>query len=179
MKGIVFSQFIELAEATYSPEIVDEIITQCDLPSQGGYTAVGTYDHSELVKLVIALSDKTDTPIPDLMQLFGKQLLVTFTKAYPEFFSECSGVFSFLKTLDNHIHVEVRKLYPDAELPKFSYEEVGEDILIMEYHSERGFADLALGLLHGCVNHYNEKINITKDSLEDNVRVKFTLSRYA
>lgn len=27
--------------------------------------------------------------------------------------------FQFLKNIENYIHVEVRKLYPDAELPTF------------------------------------------------------------
>jgi hypothetical protein len=49
----------------------------------------------------------------------------------------------------------------------------------MTYQSRRPFADLALGLMQGCIEHYGEDISIEQDDLSDEGRshVHFTLRR--
>lgn len=64
MKGIVFTEFIEMVEEVYSPEMVDILLDSVTLSSKGAYTSVGTYDHHELVVLVAELSKRTGTEIP-------------------------------------------------------------------------------------------------------------------
>jgi hypothetical protein len=46
-----------------------------------------------------------------------------FAERYPALFENVSEPFAFLKNIDNYIHVEVRELYPDAELPRFYHEQ--------------------------------------------------------
>ncbi len=45
MKGVVFTEFIEMVEDQFSADMVDDIIDDAQPPSGGAYTAVGTYDH--------------------------------------------------------------------------------------------------------------------------------------
>ena len=40
--------------------------------------------------------------------------------------------------IENHIHIEVKKLYEDAELPTFNLVEKKEDSLTIIYTSTRG-----------------------------------------
>ena len=40
MKGILFTEFLELTEEKYGLEIVQRIIDECDLKSDGIYTAI-------------------------------------------------------------------------------------------------------------------------------------------
>lgn len=181
MKGIVFDEFTEMVEATFGDEMLDDIIDEHadELPSGGAYTAVGTYDHSELVTLVVALSEKTNTEVPVLVHAFGLHLAKVFASKFPSFFEECTDTFSFLKKIDNHIHVEVHKLYPDAELPKFSFEELENGSLKLIYESTRGFADLALGLIEGTSKYYGENFNIVADdqSVDGLQIVAFTITK--
>jgi Haem-NO-binding len=53
MKGVVFTEFIEMVEDRFSPEMADRIIERAKLPSGGAYTTVGTYDHGEMIQLVL------------------------------------------------------------------------------------------------------------------------------
>ncbi len=178
MKGIVFSEFSEMVETSFSPELLDEIIMESDLPSGGAYTAVGSYDHNEMVQLVTKLAEKTNTPVPDLLRAFGRHLAGRFATLFPAFFEAAGNVFDFMKSLDNHIHVEVLKLYPDADLPKFDFDDSDPDCLIMIYRSERGFAELALGLMEGAIKFYGESININKESIDGDSHVRFYLKKY-
>lgn len=167
MKGIVFDEFTEMVEEAFGDEILDDIIDEHadKLASGGSYTSVGTYDHNELVTLVVALSEKTNIEIPVLVKTFGLHLAKVFATKFPSFFEECDDTFSFLKKIDNHIHVEVHKLYPDAELPKFSFEEVSDTQLKLIYESTRGFSDLAHGLIEGTSGYYQENFEITKEDV--------------
>jgi hypothetical protein len=177
MKGIVFSEFIEMVESRYSPELADEIIGSSNLPSGGMYTAVGTYQHGEMLELVAHLSEKTNTPGAELVRTFGLYLFGRFLELYPAFFEGVGGTFVFLTQIEDHVHAEVRKLYPDAELPTFETRLLDGDTLEMTYRSRRPFADLALGLIQGCVEHYGEDVSIEQTDLSDDGRshVRFTL----
>jgi len=175
MKGIVFTEFMDLVEDQFGLEMVDQLINACPLHSKGVYTKVGTYDHDELVSMVTELSDKKKIPGEALIQAFGKHLFATFLKNYPAFF-EGQDTFSFLKSLDGYIHVEVRKLYSDAELPKFDYTE-NENELTMHYKSQRPFADLAEGLINEAVSHFNDKIEVTVLDRSSAHRRDFNLKR--
>ena len=54
MKGMVFTEFLEMVESTFSADMVAAIIDDSAPPSGGAYTSVGTYDHQELVGMVTA-----------------------------------------------------------------------------------------------------------------------------
>jgi hypothetical protein len=179
MKGVVFSEFLEMVERAFSPEMADEIILAADLPSGGIYTSVGTYDHGEMIALVAQLSERTGTPAADLVQTFGTYLFGRFVELYPAFFNGVGGTFDFLSQIEEHVHFEVRKLYPDAQLPTFTIDRPDRDTLEMVYRSRRPFADLALGLIRGCADHYGEAFAIEELDLSEDGRthVRFTLRR--
>ena len=179
MKGVVFTEFIEMVEDTFSPTIADEMIDTARLASEGAYTSVGTYDHAEMVELVTRLSKITGIDVTTLLHKYGEYLFKVFVRGFPTFFEGANSAFDLLKTVDDHIHVEVRKLYPDAELPVFEYEEPADNILIMRYSSPRGFSFLAQGLIYGCVSHYGEEIEVLQNDLSGGhgTKVEFTLTR--
>ncbi len=165
MKGLVFSEFIEFVEDSFSSDIADEMIDASSLSSLGAYTAVGTYNHGELLALVTTLSRLTDTPIPHLVQTFGRHLFGRLAAGHPDFLKGVDCSFDFLQLIENHIHVEVRKLYPDAELPSFEEARPDPNHLILTYRSQRPFNDLAMGLIEGCVAHFKEQVQITRQEL--------------
>jgi len=59
MKGIVFTEFLQLVEEKFGYEMVDKLLVAANLEHGGAYTAVGTYGHQELITLVSKLSDET------------------------------------------------------------------------------------------------------------------------
>jgi hypothetical protein len=181
MKGIVFSEFIELVESVFGDEMLDDIIDDCsdNLSSGGAYTSVGTYEHEELVSLVIALSTRSGIPVPDLVKTFGLHLAKVFAAKFPSFFAECDNCFDFYKRVDDHIHVEVLKLYPDAELPKFTFDDATPNTLHLTYESTRQFSDLALGLLQGVALHYNDDVSVAvkDESTPDKTKMIFTITK--
>lgn len=101
-----------------------------------------------------------------MLESFGKHLFCRFSKRYPEIFEEVSGPFELLKNIDNYIHVDVRKLYPDAELPRFYHLQTSAKELIMYYLSSRHFEELAVGLFKGCLAHFKVEGEVHKSETE-------------
>ena len=169
MKGVVFTEFLDMVEDRFSAEMVDHIIVDSDLPSGGAYTAVGTYPHSEMVSMVVALSQRSGVAVPDLIRAFGEHLFSRFAQAYPSFFVGVKDSFGFLSGIEDIIHAEVLKLYPDAQLPRFTVEHHDAHRLVLLYQSPRHFEDLAEGLMHGCVAHFGHPVHIEREATPDGV----------
>ncbi|QEP43840.1 hypothetical protein D5085_12320 [Ectothiorhodospiraceae bacterium BW-2] len=167
MKGMVFTEFMEMVATTFSEDILDDIIEAAELPHGGSYTAVGTYPYEEMVRLVAALSTRVELPLSELLITFGDYLFERFYQLYPTFFEGVTNAFDFLKGIESYIHVEVRKLYPDAELPTFEHSEPEPNRLELVYRSPRQMGLFAYGLIRGCITHFNEQISIDYDDLSD------------
>lgn len=178
MKGIVFTEFLDMTEARFSADIADRMITEAALPSGGAYTSVGTYDIKEMVALLSALSSLTGTPVSQLLEEFGRHLFPRFVATFPDFFIGVTSSFQFLASVDSVVHLEVRKLYPDAELPTFKCREVSGGRMLMEYRSDRNLPDLAEGLIRGCAQHFGEDLSIARSvSPDDPGAIVFEIRR--
>lgn len=167
MKGIIFTEFFELVESAFSIDIAEDMLELAAPASGGVYTAVGNYDHQELISMVGHLSTLTGVEAKDLVMAFGEHLFNRFTKLYPQMFAGKETVFDFVESVEGVIHVEVRKLYPDAELPTISTERSDNGVLNMTYRSPRQLGDVAHALLSGCIKHYNEDLKILRHDVVD------------
>ena len=165
MKGVVFTQFLDFVEEAHGLDLVDDIIDASGVESGGAYTAVGTYPTHELAALVSAAARELGTTVPDLLHRFGHHLCKTFVATYPQYFAVADDLYDFLASVDGHIHIEVRKLYPDAELPTFKVHERRPDGITLDYRSARCLEALAAGLIEGAAEHYRQPVRVSQQVL--------------
>lgn len=166
MKGVVFTEFLEMIESKFGLELVDRLIESADLQTGGSYTSVGTYDYQELIQLVVKLSEEISTPVPALVQAFGSYLFERFTSSYPFALQGVEDAAGFLANVEDIIHVEVKKLYPDAELPTIDFHRINENDWRLNYNSTRPFADLCEGLIRACIEHFDDQGDLTREDVE-------------
>tara|TARA_R110002049_G_scaffold308910_1_gene514813 strand:- start:1492 stop:1785 length:294 start_codon:yes stop_codon:yes gene_type:complete len=95
MKGIVFTEFLELVEHKFGLEVVDEIIEKSNLPSQGVYTSIGTYDFSEMLALLKHLSEKTSISIDDLLLVYSEHFFSVLASSYPDLIKQYTELLNF------------------------------------------------------------------------------------
>ncbi len=165
MKGIVFTEFLSMLETEFSAALLEDVIAEADLPSGGCYTAVGTYDHTEMLALLGVISRRTGLSTPELLQRYGAFLFARFVALYPAFFKVAHSTFDFLAQIENYIHREVRKLYSDAQLPTFAVERHTPERFRMVYISDRPLGDRCERLILGCLEHFGEQATITRTDL--------------
>jgi hypothetical protein len=180
MKGLIFNEFLEMVEEKFGYEMVDKIISGSNLPNDGAYTSVGTYPHSEMVSLVTNLSKHTKITVPALLENFGQYIFNVFKKNYSRYVECYSNTFELLSNVEDTIHVEVLKLYPEAKLPSIITNVQTDNKMRLLYKSSRGMSDLAKGLIYGCLNHFNEKGEIEEVQIKnDKTEVEFILTMKA
>lgn len=167
MKGVIFVELLSFIDDVLSPNVTEAILADCALASKGYYTSVGTYDDEELFALVSRLSVEMNTPASELCFLFGQRLLKRFSVLFSTFFEQANDAFEFLESVDNHIHVEVKKLYPDAKVPAVICERSSADRLNVTYRSHRQMADVAHGLILGALDHYNMPCELTFTTIQE------------
>lgn len=177
MKGMIFTEFLELVETGYGMEVADQVITRgCPFHS-GGFTSVGSYDHRDLIAMVGELSKVANTPANVLVYQFGKHMFGKFLEQHPDAFERVSSTFELLLSVEDVIHVEVKKINPEAELPSFSFPATDEGCLDIVYQSTRPLADLAHGLIAASIEHFQESLQVERVDLDGapNTHAKFSL----
>jgi Haem-NO-binding len=167
MLGLVFTEFIEMVESRFSPEVADAVLADAGLEHGGAYTAVGYYPTDELQRMVGSLSRRTGHPGDALVQAFGTHLAQRFSQAHSQYFTAHQHPFDLLASIDGHIHVEVRKLYSQAQLPHFQVLERDATRMRLRYRSERRLQVLALGLIEGVMAHYGRRCRVEMQPMDD------------
>lgn len=158
MKGIVFNLLEEIVSREYGEDTWDRLLETAEL--DGAYTSLGSYEDGDLVALVQAASAALGLPPDAIVRWFGSEALPLLADSYPQFFEPHSSTRSFLLTLNDIIHPEVRKVYPGADVPTFDFHPTSNGVLIMGYSSPRKLCAFAEGLIVGTAAHFGETVTI-------------------
>ncbi|MDF3033408.1 MAG: guanylate cyclase [Alphaproteobacteria bacterium] len=160
MKGIVFTVFNNMIEEKFGLKTWQALLDKVQPEGGGAYTAGGTYSDAELFALVTELSRQTKIDVPTLIETFGIYMFPVLAQKYSLFVQPNMDLKDFLKSIDSVIHLEVKKLEENAELPTISYIDPAPHQLIMLYRSPRKLCHLAIGLTKGAANHFKKQISI-------------------
>jgi hypothetical protein len=178
VKGIVFTEFLDLVEDKFGLVMVDHIISSSNLESDGIYTSIGTYRFSEMLQLLQHLSERTEISIDTLLLVYGEHFFSVIEKSYPSLLDTFNDPIDMLSSIENHIHIEVRKIYPDAELPTFNAVEKTANSLTLDYKSSRAMHHFGLGLMNKTFEHFNSTATITMQKIkEDGTEVRFFIKK--
>lgn len=160
MKGLVFTTFYEHCVQSFGEDMLDDIIEDSGVPCDGAYTSIGTYPFEQMVDLITAMCRLTGKSMPEALYDFGRFCFSKWVDYSPDFFSGRS-LFDVLASVDDFHEREVRKLYPDAELPSFKVMARTDDLLTLRYDSCKPLANLAAGVIAGASDHLVSPVTIT------------------
>ena len=160
MQGSIFSFFSDMVVEKLGIIVWEELLDDVKPSTEGVYTTGAQYEDGELFSLVGALSEKTGIPVNDLVYQFGVYLFGRLYDASPTPLKEVKSCKELIKMVDSVIHVEVKRLYPDAYLPMFRYEKETENGLTLIYQSKRKLCRLCEGLLQGAASHFDATLTI-------------------
>ncbi|MDA8962480.1 heme NO-binding domain-containing protein [Congregibacter sp.] len=126
----------------------------------GVYTSSGLYHDSEMLKLVSIISERNNIPADDLVFAFGQFMLPGLVQRYPYLIEPMPDFLSFLESIDDVIHVEVKKLHPGAITPVFNHKRLAPHQLLLNYRSSRKMCQLAEGLISGAAKHFDTQYDL-------------------
>lgn len=166
MKGIVFVKFSEFIEELWGEEFWDTLLNEANLESEGVYTTVGTYDDEELFTLIGLVVEKQNISSKEAQFAFGKWIFKELYNAAPPGAHDFKDVFEFLHAVQNYIHVEVKKLNPDALLPEFDFLSESATTLSFHYQSPRKLCFFCEGIVYGLAEHTKQKVQVSQSECE-------------
>lgn len=158
MKGIVFNLLEEVVRREQDDETWDAVLREAHL--EGVYASIGGYPDDHLTRLVDAASTLLGDSPDEVVRWFGRCALPLLAHRYPEFFGPPTSTLPFLRTLNDIIHPEVRKVYPGADVPVFDFEALAPNVLRMGYRSRRKLCSFGEGLIEGAADYYREAVAI-------------------
>lgn len=157
MKGVVFNIFENFISEGWGDDAYEALLDACPLHGDGVFVGPGTYPDADLVALVTKACERFGVEPPDALRAFGRFMFPKLAQKVPRLL-EGHDVRSFLLSVHDVIHVEVRKLFPEAVTPSFAYEELDDGTLVIAYTSERRLCHLMEGLLEGAAVHFEQPI---------------------
>lgn len=164
MKGIIFNLLETVVIDEHGEDAWDDLLDEAAV--EGSYTALGNYPDAELLRLLALMPEAFGGDGDEQLRWFGRKAMPILAQRYAVFFEQPTDTRSFLLTLNNIIHAEVRKLYPDADVPTFDFDPIpgveppSPDSVVMGYQSTRHLCALAEGFIHGAADHYGEAASI-------------------
>ena len=160
MKGVVFNILEAFIIETFGDETMEEIYSTVafsgDTPP---FIGPETYPDSDLFAMVTLLAEMKTLDLDDVIFELGEFMFPVFAKKYPIFFENIHSSIEFLKTVNDIIHVEVKKLFEDANPPMVKVKQTNEDSVKLYYYSDRKLCKLLEGLLEGLAFHFGQKVS--------------------
>jgi hypothetical protein len=159
MKGIVFNIFEDFITENFGIETWNEVLEKAELRSGKIFVAPASYPDDDFLSLVTTAVDLKGLDLSEAVRMFGRYTFGKLAERYSELVSPYRTAKDFLLKVDSIIHVEVKKLFSDAEPPSFTYEDPAKDRLIMHYNSRRRLCLFMEGLLEGVAEHFKTRID--------------------
>ena len=155
MKGIIFNVVQQVVTDAHGEDTWDALLDAAGL--DGAYTSLGSYPDEHLFRLVAAAASALGQPPDQILRQLGEGAIPVLAEKYPIFFADHTSTRTFLLTLNDVIHKEVCKLYPDAQVPTFAFDDSDSEVLHIFYHSRRKLCALAEGFIRGTATHFGER----------------------
>ncbi len=165
MKGFIFKSLLDFAEESFGLEFVDQMISEVQLESEGIYVTFESYPFEELVTLASYVSEHKKIAMEDLLEAFGLFILPELIGKHDYVVHDYTHPLDLIEGIEAHIHIEVRKLYDDAELPTFNNISRTENRLEIEYTSQRELSHFAIGLMKGTLKHFDTQGTVEMEKL--------------
>ena len=164
MKGIIFNLFDNFIISRFGEDTHDEILEASETGPINPFEIVGpgSYPDEMFDAIVTKAAEITKEDKANLLRAMGRHSLPILAERYPHFFNDYKHPREFLKTASMIHQVEVRKLYQDADVPKFFIEDHGSAGLTLTYKSRRHLCHLAEGLIDGLGVYYQVPLQISQ-----------------
>lgn len=164
MKGIIFNLLEEFITENLGESAYEKILEQCQLTTQEPFVGPGSYPDEDLMAIAGKTIETMGVTADEALRAFGRFCFPRMVGKYPEFVNPFNHPKPFLKSIDSVVHVEVKKLYKDAEPPCFVYEDPADDTLVIKYSSKRKLCKFMEGLIDGVADHFKSPIQYEQSS---------------
>ena len=171
MKGSIIKCLSDLVRNNFGENKWKEIVQQSGENPQMAIFATSDIDDKTAFKLIENTCKVLNLTKQQACDAFGDYWVNTYApKIYSIYYPNFENAKQFIMGMDK-THETVTKNMLNARPPRFTFEEVDENTIIVNYLSTRKMINFYTGLVKGIGKYFNTPIDIKKLSEE---RVKLT-----
>ncbi len=178
MHGSIFVFLKRFVESKYDYSTWIKLSEKAGI-SHAGYQMHDMYPTRELYSLVETASEMTGIPATDLQEGFGKFLVPDLLLIYKKYVNPSWKTFEMLQYTEAVMHGAVRTEDNRTSPPILFVNRVNDKLLVIDYHSKRKMASVAIGIIKGIADYFQEgdQVNVIpvtpRDAERVQIRVQF------
>jgi hypothetical protein len=116
--------------------------------------------------------------INHLLLVFGKPFFSVIEKTCPNLLVSFKNSIEMLLFMENHIHLELKKIYSNLDVPTFITENKEVNMLTMLYKFSIAMRQFGLGVMNKALNHFNATATIELQKVkQDQTEVRFIIQK--
>jgi predicted hydrocarbon binding protein len=161
MHGLIFTELQKYVMKKYDFATWQLLLLQSGLGDKL-YLPTQVYPDKEVFGIVTTASKVTGLEVAVILEDFGKFLVPDLVKVFASFVKPEWKTLDMLENIENTIHKAVRAKEPQATPPKLVCKRIASNKVEIIYTSNRKICPLAIGLIKGVAEHYDETIRITE-----------------
>ena len=122
----------------------------------GTYHIHEMYPTHEIFAIITCLAEKTEHPVYEVMEQFGAFLVPDLMLVYSKYVNPEWRTYEMLLHTEEAMHGAVKKEDSRTSPPKLLVTQKGAKELIIDYHSKRRMAGIAMGIIKGIAKYFDE-----------------------
>ena len=171
MKGTIVKCLSDLVKNNFGEHNWKEILQQSGVSPYTAILVTSDIDDKTVFKLIENTCKVLNITKQQACDAFGDYWVNTYApKIYSMYYAKFENAKQFIMGMEK-THETVTKHILNARPPRFTFEEVDENTIIVNYISARNMIDFYIGLVKGIGKYFNTPIDVKKLSEE---RVKLT-----
>ena len=175
MKGIIFTNFTDFISDSFGLVAWQNILDDTALDEDGCYVGTMTYPDNEFMALFVSACTHCQRDPVEMQLEFGRWLFPILLAKSPAEVKLIDNLKEFLFSIDTVIHVEVKKLDPEAQTPSLHCTQIDANTICLDYLSSRGMGYLAQGLIEGAATHFKETTQVEVTPSDSPEKFKITV----
>lgn len=160
MHGSIFVFLKRFVESKYDYSTWVKIMENTGI-GRTGYQMHEVYPTEELVKVVGAMAALSGKTQYEVQEQFGAFLVPDLLMIFKKYVDPSWRTFEMLQYAEEHMHGAVRNSDSRTTPPRLFVNKVTPKLLIIDYHSKRRMAGIAVGIVKGIADYFNEADQVT------------------
>ncbi len=163
MHGPIFLQLQKFAQQSIGAEQWRAILAEAGLDKEI-FSAARIYDDKQLLDLVALAAKSLNANIDDVVESFGRYIASELLRLYQRVVKPEWKTLDIIENTETFIHSAVRVANPGAAPPVLDAVRLSPNDLQLIYSSDRKLCRLAIGIMKGLADHFQETIEISHDA---------------
>lgn len=155
MHGSIFVLLKRFIESTYNYSTWVNLLEEAGI-TQPAYDMREMYPTRDLIAIVNAAAAQNGVPANNLLEQFGEFLVPDLLLVFKKYVQPEWCTYEMLQYAESHMHGAVRAADNRTNPPLLLVTKKGSRQLIVDYHSRRRMAGMAVGIIKGIAKYYNE-----------------------